>query len=167
MVRACSYFENGDKSYEGQYKNGHPHGHGIYYWENGNKRYDGQFENRLPHRNGIIYYFNGNKQFEGQIEKNIVQGNGRYYSEDGNIIYEGHFEKGLSVTLERKNKNNFNDNKTCSVCYDDFTSNNLLYVVRCNHAFHKGCINSWFTSSKTCPLCRESVIEIKSPFLPF
>jgi hypothetical protein len=45
----------------------------------------------------------------------------------------------------------------CSICRD----NNQQSVVStpCDHHFHEGCILTWARRTKTCPLCREPLIE--------
>ena len=48
----------------------------------------------------------------------------------------------------------------CSICL-----NNLGYRKRlkldCNHNFHFKCIFKWIKINNSCPICRESVIEIE------
>jgi hypothetical protein len=50
-----SYHENGNKMYEGQWKDGKRHGGGISYWENGKVLYSGQWQNGEEHGNGTLY----------------------------------------------------------------------------------------------------------------
>ncbi|KAI3382669.1 hypothetical protein SNEBB_007271 [Seison nebaliae] len=49
----------------------------------------------------------------------------------------------------------------CSICYDKFSYNGKVTVVKlskCHHCFHKTCIDTWFKNDKkTCPICRLSV----------
>jgi hypothetical protein len=48
----------------------------------------------------------------------------------------------------------------CSIClenidlYDDDSST----LTKCNHLFHKSCLNEWKTRSAYCPLCRNANI---------
>lgn len=51
----------------------------------------------------------------------------------------------------------------CAVCLSEFEEKDKLRVLpKCNHGFHLECIDMWFHSHSTCPLCRspvEPVIE--------
>lgn len=43
----------------------------------------------------------------------------------------------------------------CSVCLAAFDANDCLRLLpECSHAFHSDCIDTWFRSHNTCPLCR-------------
>lgn len=43
----------------------------------------------------------------------------------------------------------------CSVCLAAFDANDCLRLLpECSHAFHSDCIDAWFRSHNTCPLCR-------------
>jgi hypothetical protein len=42
----------------------------------------------------------------------------------------------------------------CSICLLDMNDAADIHKTQCNHFFHKNCINTWFTSKVTCPLCR-------------
>ncbi|KAJ8774059.1 hypothetical protein K2173_009490 [Erythroxylum novogranatense] len=43
----------------------------------------------------------------------------------------------------------------CAICLVEFTDDNLLRLITvCYHVFHKECIDLWFESLKTCPVCR-------------
>ena len=46
----------------------------------------------------------------------------------------------------------------CAVCLSEFEENETGRVIpTCNHSFHVGCIDMWFYSHVTCPLCRSEV----------
>lgn len=45
---------------------------------------------------------------------------------------------------------------TCPVCQDALTSN-AVRIRHCNHSYHRSCLDSWFTMSVRCPVCRYDV----------
>ncbi|MBA0637189.1 hypothetical protein Godav_029261 [Gossypium davidsonii] len=50
----------------------------------------------------------------------------------------------------------------CAVCLSEFEENESGRVLpKCNHSFHLACIDMWFHSHSTCPLCRTPVEEYK------
>ncbi|KAI8321871.1 hypothetical protein GQ54DRAFT_248227, partial [Martensiomyces pterosporus] len=43
----------------------------------------------------------------------------------------------------------------CPVCLEDFDDGDVLRVLKCHHALHLVCGDSWFTQgSNKCPICR-------------
>ena len=70
----------------------------------------------------------------------------------------------LQITLNNDNYN-FNriilkdefENDTCSICLDELYSDenqDEIIQIRCNHMFHKKCLDEWIRQKKTCPLCK-------------
>ncbi|XP_076890420.1 RING-H2 finger protein ATL60-like [Bidens hawaiensis] len=54
----------------------------------------------------------------------------------------------------------FKDGLECSVCLTELEQGEKTRVLpKCNHAFHAECIDMWFHSHSTCPICRNSVSE--------
>eukprot|EP01018_Ginkgo_biloba_P000212 Gb_04642 [translate_table: standard] len=52
---------------------------------------------------------------------------------------------------------NFRDGLECAVCLCEFEKNEKGRMLpRCSHSFHTECIDMWFHSHSTCPLCRTS-----------
>ncbi|KAK4748012.1 hypothetical protein SAY87_014598 [Trapa incisa] len=50
------------------------------------------------------------------------------------------------------------DGMDCSVCLSEFEEEESLRLLpKCNHAFHLPCIDTWFKSHSSCPLCRSDV----------
>ena len=46
----------------------------------------------------------------------------------------------------------------CSVCLEKFAEDETLRLLpKCSHVFHSECIDVWFLSHSTCPLCRTSL----------
>jgi hypothetical protein len=46
----------------------------------------------------------------------------------------------------------------CSICQDVMANGTSARVLRaCNHRFHTGCIDTWFTRNVVCPVCRHDV----------
>jgi hypothetical protein len=46
----------------------------------------------------------------------------------------------------------------CSICLDYI--NNDSETLKCNHIYHRSCINRWLEINNTCPYCRECVVNI-------
>ena len=72
------------------------------------------------------------------------------------------FLKILNLNNYYKYKSNF-DEKSCFICYELFHENEYIRKLKCNHVFHKKCVDKWlytqFLESKdeyTCPLCRQN-----------
>lgn len=53
------------------------------------------------------------------------------------------------------------DNKTCAICYDEYTESSIMRVMECpgNHVFHLKCIDRWLVKSDKCPMCNCSVFH--------
>lgn len=51
---------------------------------------------------------------------------------------------------------------TCVICLESNTANNEnIIVLKCNHKFHKKCLDTWITTKRTnltCPCCRQNII---------
>lgn len=47
----------------------------------------------------------------------------------------------------------------CPICLDGIIEVDLS-VIKCNHMFHKECIDKWFKKSHRCPLCRDSLFNL-------
>jgi hypothetical protein len=47
----------------------------------------------------------------------------------------------------------------CPICHNNINPNNNTRVTRCNHRFHRLCLNRWTRNfhRSTCPLCRSRV----------
>jgi hypothetical protein len=48
----------------------------------------------------------------------------------------------------------------CAICHETFEQgNNVRRLLHCGHRFHMTCIDTWFTSHATCPVCRHDIRE--------
>jgi len=46
-------------------------------------------------------------------------------------------------------------NTACCICQDNFEPTDDVRYIKCNHAFHPGCVDQWFLDhSFKCPVCR-------------
>ena len=52
-------------------------------------------------------------------------------------------------------KNRLTENDMCPICYDEVE--NATITQCCNHKFCLGCLSSWLSSNKNCPLCRTNI----------
>lgn len=57
----------------------------------------------------------------------------------------------------------FKDELECAVCLSEFCDGEKIRLLpKCNHGFHVECIDMWFYSHSTCPLCRNPVSSSSS-----
>ncbi|KAK1350264.1 Ring finger domain-containing protein [Hamiltosporidium tvaerminnensis] len=45
----------------------------------------------------------------------------------------------------------------CSICLNDYNTNDKIKVLPCNHHFHQTCIDEWFNVDDICPLCKKPI----------
>ncbi|KAF7123411.1 hypothetical protein RHSIM_Rhsim12G0213300 [Rhododendron simsii] len=71
---------------------------------------------------------------------------------------------GLDPTLLKSlpilifNHQEFKDGLECAVCLSEVSDGEKARLLpKCNHGFHLDCIDLWFQSHSTCPLCRNPV----------
>lgn len=50
-------------------------------------------------------------------------------------------------------------NGNCVVCMSDYTNREKLRRLPCNHDFHAKCIDRWLKNNRSCPVCREEIVE--------
>ena len=53
------------------------------------------------------------------------------------------------------------DDKSCSICLDEFVPESQLYIIPCNHLFHKECLEGWVAENYKCPVCRCEIAKYK------
>ncbi len=128
--KGISFYKNGNKRYEGNWKEGKAHGKGIRYYENGNKYFEGDFKNGEANGKGIKFNEKGNKIYEGEWKEGVEEGEGKAYFENGILCYEGEWKKGIpdgkgisyfiygNIFYEGEYKNGKENGK--GIIYDEF-----------------------------------------------
>ncbi|TKY64189.1 RING-H2 finger protein ATL3 [Spatholobus suberectus] len=79
------------------------------------------------------------------------------------VIYEIH-QVGLDPSVLRSlpvlvfQPEDFKEGLECAVCLSEIVQGEKARLLpKCNHGFHVDCIDMWFHSHSTCPLCRNPV----------
>ena len=67
-----------------------------------------------------------------------------------------------SIEVFTRNTNQEDENEedieTCCICREPFENSSVIRKINiCGHKFHLSCIDTWFQSQYTCPMCRVSV----------
>lgn len=63
-----------------------------------------------------------------------------------------------SIPAIKFSPQDFKDGLECSVCLSEVSEGEKARLLpKCNHGFHVECIDMWFQSHSTCPLCRNPV----------
>ncbi|GMH07767.1 hypothetical protein Nepgr_009607 [Nepenthes gracilis] len=48
----------------------------------------------------------------------------------------------------------------CAVCWSPFQDDHVVRLIpKCNHVFHRRCVDPWITFNPTCPLCLTNLAE--------
>jgi hypothetical protein len=64
----------------------------------------------------------------------------------------------MTTVIDINDSISIQSENACSICW---TSMKKSYKTKCNHLFHKICIDKWLENNTTCPLCREVIKKIK------
>ncbi|XP_065508291.1 E3 ubiquitin-protein ligase RNF13-like [Caloenas nicobarica] len=57
--------------------------------------------------------------------------------------------------------------ETCAICMAEYKAGECLKVLSCSHAYHGSCIDTWFHTQPTCPICKQVVnTYVRGDLLP-
>jgi hypothetical protein len=71
------------------------------------------------------------------------------------ILTQEEIEKLPSCVYENYALTIQENNKQCSICFDDFEKTSECKSLKCNHIFHSNCVTEWLSNySHKCPVCR-------------
>lgn len=65
-----------------------------------------------------------------------------------------------SISMKFKEWIGIEDN--CVICREEYQPNQTVRQLRCQHEFHRKCIDQWLEEKQICPICRQEV-EISRP----
>ena len=115
-LRHPPIIEQNKKYYEGEWKNGHAHGIGIYIFPEREEliKYAGQWKNGLKHGQGTLFFLDGRKykgewkegfmhghgtlilssgaKYVGEFKNDKFNGYGNFFNKDGSPIYRGEWK---------------------------------------------------------------------------
>ena len=127
----------------------------IFSFNNENRNFNRRNNSTLPNRNlSSNSYLNQYMNF-----LNIVR---------NSINLPGNLQSDISVVLDEDVLDTFElkkfseiDNKdccSCTVCLLNFEDDDIVRKIKCNHIFHKKCIDEWLLNhSNKCPVCRSEM----------
>lgn len=65
-------------------------------------------------------------------------------------------------SLPRISIKNIKQDEMCSICFENFHEDEYPLIVKlphCGHIFDLQCIAVWLSTNKSCPVCRDNVME--------
>ena len=90
-------YENGQKEYEGHYKDGKLNGLYVEWYEDGQKKCEERYKNGKENGLCTWWYENGQKECEVHCKDGKLNGLYVEWYEDGQKVYEGYYEDGIEV----------------------------------------------------------------------
>lgn len=49
---------------------------------------------------------------------------------------------------------------SCPICLDNYKDKEYKRTLKCDHTFHKKCIDKWIKKHNSCPICRDCCLNI-------
>ena len=104
---------------------------------------------------------NENESMQINIEFDIYDDYDENISEDSTNYFKNCKEINDLICKPIKIKNN--DpllEESCLICYDKYKTGEYKRILpKCNHFFHKKCVDKWLKKNSTCPICRDELLN--------
>ena len=94
---AVTTYENGQKKYEGAFKDGKRNGEDTGWYENGQKKYEGTCKNGEWVGKRTAWYENGQKKYEGTSKNGEMEGKHSQWYENGQKQVESTWKDGKMI----------------------------------------------------------------------
>jgi hypothetical protein len=140
---------NGEE-YVGGWKENKQHGLGTYKFANGDT-HNGEWKDDKTHGLGTYKYASNGNEYSG------------YWEHDERC---GKFLWLPTSKIEDPEREILENERECSICLEDFRQGEKRTSLPCKRGFHTGCVNTWFPTKSSCPVCRRCVLiddELRLP----
>lgn len=81
---------------------------------------------------------------------------------------DSYIARSLPIVQYRKNNEKDDSPGTgtdCAVCLGEFEEGDWIkHLTNCSHFFHVSCIDIWFQTHSSCPLCRAHIFDIECAY---
>jgi len=83
------------------------------------------------------------------------------FENDGSNIAERNEDQKIkfSTFIYDPKSHDIGEEKSCSICFDEFSKDDEIGLLNCEHFFHSKCIEEWGKYKTECPLCRKDIPE--------
>lgn len=77
------------------------------------------------------------------------------------IVLNGNNKEFINTSLDNYiiKWNNYVETSSCTICLEDYDTNEEIVKTLCNHYFHKKCIVDWCIMNNSCPICRKVILH--------
>ncbi|KAL7115603.1 hypothetical protein ACP275_04G192400 [Erythranthe tilingii] len=114
---------------------------------------------KILERNCAIINLSRNSEQRRRINEHLEEYSSQFHS----MALDSHVMHSLPITQIKKkiDKNNNNNSAAeCAVCLGEFEEEEWVkHLPNCAHVFHVSCIDTWFQTHASCPLCRSYVCD--------
>ena len=59
---------------------------------------------------------------------------------------------------------NEDEDMKCGICLEEYTEEDILRKMPCDHFYHKDCIDEWLNNRSECPICKQNIRDAESKF---
>ncbi|KAG8372930.1 hypothetical protein BUALT_Bualt12G0118300 [Buddleja alternifolia] len=105
-----------------------------------------------------------------QLERRGILGNVLFYGDNDHpsaAVYRGLEPEVLNSLPVFSYSAAEQPTQECTVCLSEYEENDAVRLLpKCNHSFHVDCIDIWFHSHSTCPICRSKVEAVANVVKP-
>lgn len=70
-----------------------------------------------------------------------------------------HLKKQYIAYIRSKEIKGIDKKTICSICLNTYSVVNICGLLKCNHFFHRKCIDLYISTAGFCPICRRDVIS--------
>ena len=48
----------------------------------------------------------------------------------------------------------------CLICLETYNNTDIIEITKCDHKFHKSCLDHWLSIKTNCPCCKYNLMRI-------
>jgi regulator of RNase E activity RraB len=108
----------------------------------------------------ISYYTNGANSSTFTIEYEIINNESEEQSDNKKILCKDITNQLGSYKRIKIDDDLIKCKSSCPVCLENYKDSEYKRELKCNHVFHKKCIDKWIKVQNNCPICRHTCITI-------